>query len=131
MKNQEDKEVFKKALFFTNAAYLVIDILNSFIKEADYELNKIHKCFNREDKQKMNIAANSVKSAYKATKYAARNIYQIEEVDDACNDSDYLYEILKMVINRTDDTEESKQRMIEHIRQLPKVEQEEVGNETA
>lgn len=91
----------------------------------------MQKCFNREDKQKINQASNAVKSALQATKLAARNVYQIEETDDACNDSDYLHEILKIVINRTDDTEESKQRMIEHIRQLPKVEHKEVGNETA
>ncbi len=131
MKNQEHKETIKKALFYTNAAYLTMDIVNTFVNEAYYELRKMQKCFNREERQKINQATNAVKSAFQATKLAARNIYQIQEVDDACNDSDYLHEILKLVINRTDDTEESKQRMIEHIRQLPKVEHKEIGNETA
>jgi uncharacterized membrane protein YhiD involved in acid resistance len=126
MKKQDHKETIKKALFFTNAAYLVMDIVNTFATEADFELQKLQKCFNREDKQRINNAARAVKAARSATKIAAEQIYKMKDVDDACIDSDYLHEIIKLVINRTDDTEESMQRMMEHIKQIPKVEPKEV-----
>lgn len=126
MKNQDHKETIKKALFFTNAAYLVMDIVNTFVTEADFELQKLQKCFNREDKQRINSAARAVKAARSATKIAAEQIYKMKDVDDACIDSDYLHEIIKLVINRTDDTEESMQRMLEHIKQIPTVEPKEV-----
>lgn len=40
MKNQEHKDTIKKALFFTNAAYLTMDIVNTFVNEANFELRK-------------------------------------------------------------------------------------------
>lgn len=35
-------------------------------------------------------------------------MYDLTNVDDACIDSDYLLEVIQLVINRTDETEESK-----------------------
>ena len=53
-------------------------------------------------------------------------MYNINNVDDACIDSDYLLEVIQLVINRTDETEESKTAMLEHIKKLPKIEHVEV-----
>lgn len=116
----------EKALFFTNASYLTADITHSFLVDAECELGKMRKQFIKSDKMRINKAIKAVKDAKRLTREAIAPIYGMKEVDDACDDSDYLYEILKLVINRTGDTEESKRAMIEHIKQLPKIEHKKV-----
>lgn len=116
----------EKALFFTNASYLTADITHSFLVDAECELGKMRKQYNRADKMRINKAIKAVRDAKRLTREAIAPIYEMKEVDDACEDSDFLYEIIKLVINRTDDTEESKKAMLEHIRKLPKVEHRKV-----
>lgn len=55
-----------------------------------------------------------------------RKLYNITDVDNACIDSDYLLEVIQLVINRTDETEESKTAMLEYIKKLPQIEHIEV-----
>jgi len=52
--------------------------------------------------------------------------HDITDVDNACIDSDYLLEVIQLVINRTDETEESKTAMLEYIKKLPQIEHIEV-----
>lgn len=70
-------------------------------------------------------AAKLTKEAFKAVKEITEPLYNITDVDNACIDSDYLLEV-SLVINRTDETEESKTAMLEYIKKLPQVEHIEV-----
>lgn len=116
----------EKALFFTNASYLMADIVHSFLVDAECELGKMRKQYNKADKMRINKAIKAVKDAKRLAREAIAPVYGLKDVDDACDDSDFLYEVIKLVINRTGDTEESKRAMIEHIKQLPKVEHKKV-----
>lgn len=116
----------EKALFFTNASYLMADIVHSFLLDAECELGKMRKQYNQADKMRINKAIKAVKDAKRLAREAIAPVYGLKDVDDACDDSDFLYEAIKLVINRTDDTEESKNAMLEHIRKLPKVEHKKV-----
>ena len=71
-------------------------------------------------------AAKLAKDLLKATKEITEPMYDITDVDDACIDSDYLLEVIQLVINRTDETEESKTAMLEYIKKLPQIEHVEV-----
>ena len=71
-------------------------------------------------------AAKLAKDLLKATKEITEPMYDITNVDDACIDSDYLLEVIQLVINRTDETEESKTAMLEYIKKLPQIEHIEV-----
>ena len=66
------------------------------------------------------------KEAFKAVKEITEPLYNITDVDNACIDSDYLLEVIQLVINRTDETEESKTAMLEYIKKLPQIEHIEV-----
>ena len=108
MTNEEKEQVRKQALFLTNTAYLLADMANSCAIETESKLIKLGKCFQRDEKMRFKKAA------------------KLANVDDACIDSDYLLEVIQLVINRTDETEESKTAMLEHIKKLPKIEHVEV-----
>lgn len=53
------------------------------------------------------------------TERIAKPVYKISDADDACKDSDFLFEALKLIIDRTSETPESKKKMLEHITQIP------------
>lgn len=126
MNREQTDKVIKEALFCTNTAYLMADIANSYAIYADDKLRKLDKELHHEEKKRFKTAVRILKDAIKATKQITEPIYQIKDVEDACNDSDFLCEVVKLVINRTDDTEKSKTAMLEYIKKLPEVEHVEV-----
>lgn len=129
MTNEEKEEVRKQALFLTNMAYLLADMANSCAIDAESKLGKLGKlgkCFQRDEKMRFKKAAKLAKDLLKATKEITEPMYDITDVDNACIDSDYLLEVIQLVINRTDETEESKTAMLEYIKKLPQIEHIEV-----
>lgn len=126
MTEEKIEETRKEALFLTNTAYLLSDMSNSCAIDAESKLRKLGKCFHRDEKMRFKKAAKLAKDLLKATKEITEPLYNITEVDNACIDSDYLLEVIQLVINRTDETEESKTAMLEYIKKLPKVEHIEV-----
>ena len=126
MTNEEKEEVRKQALFLTNTAYLLADMANSCAIDAESKFGKFGKCFQRDEKMRFKKAAKLAKDLLKATKEITEPMYDITNVDDACIDSDYLLEVIQLVINRTDETEESKTAMLEYIKKLPQIEHVEV-----
>lgn len=123
-KNQDmnDREqTMRKALFFTNMAYLLVDIANTAIMQSDDELRKIESFVKDDQKKKFAYAKNQVRKAKEITQKIAKPVYKISDSDNACEDSDYLYEVLKLVIDRTGETPESKQLMLEHLKLKPSI----------
>ena len=116
----------KKALFLTNTAYLLADMAHTCVFYADDKLNHLGKCFEKGEKMRFKKAAKLTKEAFKAVKEITEPLYNITDVDNACIDSDYLLEVIQLVINRTDETEESKTAMLEYIKKLPQIEHIEV-----
>lgn len=121
MTNEEKEELRKKALFLINTAYLLADMAHTCVFYADDKLNHLGKCFEKGEKMRFKKAAKLTKEAFKAVKEITEPLY-----NNACIDSDYLLEVIQLVINRTDETEESKTAMLEYIKKLPQIEHIEV-----
>lgn len=115
----EQKTIIRKALFYTNTAYLISDIANSAIIDANEELKKIGSHVKEDERKRFSYAKNQLRKAKEITERIARPVYKISDADNACSDSDYLFEVLKLVIDRTSDTPESKQQMLEYIAKMP------------
>lgn len=98
--------------------------LNPF--DADGKLRLLDMCFRQDEKKRYKRAQKIIKDAIKATNEITEPFYQLKDLENACCNSDYLLEALKLIINRTDETEESKTAMLEHIKKLPQVEHVEV-----
>lgn len=118
-------EVIKKALFYTNSAFLMADIANTFAIEAESQLAKPDKGFDGDQLKRYKRAVKLARDLKDVTRHILRPFYELSYAESACNDSDYIGDVVKLVINRTSDNEESKKAMLEHIRQLPEVEHEE------
>lgn len=119
-------KILKKCNYHTTIAYILCDIAFSNVNEADSLLPKIGKNFAKEEKQRFSEAVKLVKALKWKLADITKPVYQINEADDVCNDSDYLSDVIEAVIARTDDTTESKTAMLEYIKKLPQVEQVEI-----
>lgn len=122
----EKEQILKEALFYTNSAYLMADVANTYALEANSKLARLQKLLHKDEKHRFNKAVRILKDAIKTTKEITNPIYQISEVDNACNDSDFLSVAIMELINRTGDSEEEKEAMLEHLRKMPIVEHKEV-----
>lgn len=120
------KNIKRKALHLTNMAYLLADMANTCVVDADGKLRLLDTCFRQDEKRRYKRAQKIIKDAIKATNEITEPFYQLKDLENACCNSDYLLEALKLIINRTDETEESKTAMLEHIKKLPQVEHVEV-----
>lgn len=119
--DKDNELIVRKALFYTNMAYVLADMANTAILDSESELKKIGQFISEDQKKKFAYAKNQIRKAKVITEKIAKPIYRISDSDDACNDSDYLYEILKMIIDRTSDTDESKKEMLQYLMQKPSV----------
>ena len=115
----EQEIATRKALFYTNIAYLLADMANTAVMDADTEFKKISGGIKSDERKKFSYAKNQLRKAKEITERIAKPIYKLSEADDACSDSDYLFEALKLIIDRTSETTDSKKQMLEYITQMP------------
>lgn len=104
------KNIKRKALHLTNMAYLLADMANTCVVDADGKLRLLDMCFRQDEKRRYKRAQKIIKDAIKATNEITEPFYQLKDLENACCNSDYLLEALKLIINRTDETEEAKRR---------------------
>ncbi len=110
-----------RALFYTNNAYVLADVINSFMIEADSIIRTIGQGLRQENKQRFNRLKKMTKDTLAASKAVAKEIYNIPSEDAACEDSDFFYEAILLIARKTGNTTEAQQRMLDFLRQLPDV----------
>lgn len=111
----------RKALFYTNAAYALCDIANSFFMDAESALKKLDKKLIPTERDKFKRAMETARKARKATRAVCNVLYTIPDAEEATDEADYLAEVIKMVIDRTGDTKGSQRNMLRLIGGLPSV----------
>jgi hypothetical protein len=113
MRNRE--EIMNSARIDTNLAYLLVDVANTLIKTADSKLDKIGMQLKFGEKYAFNRAKREIKKMDAMTKELCKPIYNLKEVDDACEDSDWLYDYLRLLIDRTGDSPELMEKVKKHL----------------
>ncbi|MDR0872845.1 MAG: hypothetical protein LBN27_05175 [Prevotellaceae bacterium] len=84
-----------KALYYTNLAYLCADVATV---EAEAQLKKAGYSFKREEKQKLSEMKRAVERLRFLTKDVSSALYEIENAEDGCNLSDFLYEKIQELL---------------------------------
>lgn len=118
MSEEERNKIIRVATFYTNIAYLLVDIQNTFMRDAISYLSELSHDFKFADKKRWKEAEAAVRLAKKKTEEFAQPIYNMKDVDDACEDSDYLMQCIKLIVAKTNNTEKSKQAMLKRLQSL-------------
>ena len=100
-----DKEEVKylkelKAKVRLNLIFVLADIIGSEMMEVQSFLNANGKDFHRKDKMNFNLFKSSAKSFQRQSDEIASIIYDGPMEKDACADSDYLQDILELIIDK-------------------------------
>ena len=93
-------EKYKKANIATNMAYSVAEAANSFAVDAESELRKIHSDLKYDEKQKFKRMVEAAEKLRSTSYFVAKPLYQINDSEMALSDSDWLYAILRLIIDR-------------------------------
>ena len=61
--DKDNELIVRKALFYTNMAYVLVDMANSAIIDTENQLVKIGRCIKDEQKKKFAYAKNQIKKS--------------------------------------------------------------------
>ena len=112
----KDKEL-QDAIRYTNLAYLCADIANTFALKSEGLLAKQKKEFHRDEKKKFSLMQETVKRLKIQSKDVAKCLYEIEDVDGACNVSDKYAELIDIISTKLVD-DSSLDRIINKLKQI-------------
>ena len=97
---EQNAALIGKACVYTNAAYALIEAADTFMLNANTFLKKVHASISKEEKQKVGQALAQGKQL-KARLYSiSKVLYNLDIAEEALDDSDELYDLMKLVVDR-------------------------------
>lgn len=84
----------------TELAYISFDTADSLLLDAHCRLGKLGKTYDRDIKYRWKNMLHAIKMARAATKLFTEQLYSCECAAQACDDSDYMADILLLICDR-------------------------------
>ena len=111
----------KMAMVTNSLAYILADAAESFLMDCDEALGKFDKNLVQKTKQNFKELHKCVVAAKAAAKKAASPIYETTSgyTDDACIDSDWWYNFVKLLDDRVGVNPQKTQMLLEFLLQMP------------
>ena len=109
----------RRGMLQNNFAFICADMANTFLLDCEQELKPFGVGFGHKDKYNFNQMLNHITAAKKWAKMSALPIYGIDECDDACADSDWWYNMLKLIDDRTGDDPRKTHMLLEWLLSMP------------
>lgn len=97
---EENTALIGKALVYTNTAYALIEAADTFMLNTNTLLKKVHASTSKEEKQKLSQALAQGKQFKTRLAGTAKVLYKLDIAEEALDDSDELYDLMKLVIDR-------------------------------
>lgn len=121
MSPESIKHFAKMAMVTNSLAYILADAAESFLMDCDFALGKFDRHLTKEVKRNFKQMHNAVHSARQATKKAAEPMYLTDSgfTDDACIDSDWFYNFLKLLDDRIGVNPQKTQMLLEFLLNMP------------
>lgn len=97
---EENAAIIGKAGVYTNTAYALIEAADTFMLNANTLLKKVHTSISKEEKQKLGQAIVQGKQFKTRLASMAKVLYKLDIAEEALDDSDELYDLMKLVVDR-------------------------------
>lgn len=109
------------AMVTNSLAYILADAAETFLMDCDYALQKFDRHLQREVKQDFRQMQKAVHFARAAAKKAAMPMYHTNSsfTDDACIDSDWWYNFIKLLDDRVGVNPQKTQLLLEFLLAMP------------
>lgn len=113
------RAVINKAMTANNLAYILADVINSFIIDCDASLKQFDKCFSYEAKRNYNDMRKHINIARKYSERLIRPMYHCKDTVDLCADSDWWLSFIKLVDDRIGIDQQKTHLLLEFLLNMP------------
>lgn len=110
METDKTKQI-AKANLYTNLAYLLADVAYGYAKNIEMYLNEVGMNLKYGEKKRFAELKSKATQLRQATQKLNSKIYEIKEVEAACNSVDYLADILLLIVDRCGQDETKMQQI--------------------
>ena len=108
-----------KGMVSTNMAHVMADAANSLLLDAEDVLKPMQVCFSREDKYHYKQMLDHITAAKKWAAKSAFEPYQTKEADLFAQDSDWWYNIIRLIEDRTGDNVMKTKQVLQWLITMP------------
>lgn len=116
---EDVQRMTKKAISDISLAFLLVDVANSFLLDADSFFAKINIKTNDSDSRNMRNLADAVRRARIMSGIAAKSLYKMADEEDAVYDSEWWYNTVRLVESRINDDPVKSNQFIEYLLNMP------------
>ena len=111
----------EKATMCLNIAHCLSDVVETLVMDAESILRPFGATFERQDKMYFKQLAKSLQDARKCAKRCCMDLYQHKDVNDFAEDSDWWYNIIRLIADRVGDDELKTKQVINWLVTMPSV----------
>lgn len=119
MTREHIHKAVQRGMVQNNFAFILADAANTYLMDCEKTLEPFGVSFDHEDKYNFRQMMEHVKAARKWAEKSAMPIYEIHDADDACADSDWWYNFMKLVDDRIGDDPRKTNMLLEYILAMP------------
>lgn len=102
----------------TNVAYLMGDVTNTLMMDAQTRVERLGFDLKQDCKQRWRMAMRQTELAKRAWASFAREMYDLEDAAQACDDSDYFADLILLIADRVGDSHRRQQMVRNMIKRL-------------
>lgn len=102
----------------TNVAFLMADVTDTFLLDAYSRVRSLGMDFKREEKQKRKRAVEQTRLARRAWQEFSQQMYNVPNVETACEDSDFFADVLLLMVDRVGDKDERQQMVRNFLKRM-------------
>lgn len=102
----------------TNVAFLMADVTDTFLLDLHTRVRSLGLDLKREEKQKWKRAVEQIRLARKAWQEVSQQMYNVPDVDTACEDSDFFADIILLMVDRVGDKDERQQMVRNFLKRM-------------
>lgn len=113
------KEVPADVRILTNIAFMMGDVTDTLLVLCQSRVEKFGYDLRREAKRRWNMFVENLKRTRLLAKVFSEYMYEIERVDDACDDSDYISEMVVLLCDRVGDNLEKRKELRNMLLSMP------------
>lgn len=102
----------------TNVAFLMADVTDTFLLDAYSRVRSLGMDFKREEKQKWKRAVEQTRLARREWQEVSQQMYNVPNVETACEDSDFFADVLLLMVDRVGDKDERQQMVRNFLKRM-------------
>ena len=116
---EELHEMVRKATMCLNMAHCLADVIESLVMDAEAILRPFGATFEREDKLHFRHLTKSLQDVQKCARRTTLGLYKDRNADDFCEESDWWYNMVRLIADRVGDDELKTLQVINWLTTMP------------